>query len=37
MNVVTDDELIRRIESSLDSIRPYLEADGGYVKISGIS
>jgi Fe-S cluster biogenesis protein NfuA len=37
MNVVTDDELIRRIESSLDSIRPYLEADGGNVKITGIS
>ncbi len=27
------DELTRRIESSLDSIRPYLEADGGNVRV----
>ena len=27
------DELIRRIESSLDNIRPYLEADGGNVRV----
>lgn len=30
MNTV---ELTQRIEASLDSIRPYLEADGGNVKI----
>lgn len=34
MNVnTTSEELAQRIESSLDSIRPYLEADGGNVKI----
>jgi Fe-S cluster biogenesis protein NfuA len=27
------EELIRRIESSLDPIRPYLEADGGNVHV----
>ena len=27
------EELIGRIEASLDSIRPYLEADGGNVRI----
>ena len=27
------DELVRRIESSLDNIRPYLEADGGNVRV----
>jgi Fe-S cluster biogenesis protein NfuA len=26
-------DLIRRVEESLDSIRPYLEADGGNVKV----
>lgn len=29
-------ELIDKIESALDSIRPYLEADGGNVRIVGI-
>ncbi len=29
----TFEELIRRVESSLDNIRPYLEADGGNVKV----
>jgi Fe-S cluster biogenesis protein NfuA len=33
----TIEELARKIESSLDSIRPYLKADGGDVKISSIS
>ncbi len=27
------DELTRRIESALDGIRPYLEADGGNVRV----
>lgn len=30
---MADKELIDRIESALDNIRPYLEADGGDVKI----
>ena len=34
MNV---EELARKIESSLDSIRPYLQADGGNVKVSEIT
>jgi Fe-S cluster biogenesis protein NfuA len=29
--------LTQRIEASLDSIRPYLEADGGNVKITQIT
>lgn len=36
MNTTTDD-LTQRIEASLDSIRPYLEADGGNVKIKNIT
>ena len=35
MNTLTD--LTQRIEASLDSIRPYLEADGGNVKIQHIT
>jgi len=30
-------ELINRVETALNTIRPYLEADGGNVKILGIS
>lgn len=30
---MADQELIKRIESALDNIRPYLEADGGDVRI----
>ncbi len=33
----TIEELTRRIESSLNSIRPYLKADGGDVKINQIT
>ncbi len=33
----TVDDLTQRVEASLDSIRPYLEADGGNVKISQIT
>jgi Fe-S cluster biogenesis protein NfuA len=35
MNTLTD--LTQRIEASLDSIRPYLEADGGNVKIQQVT
>ena len=31
------EEITRKIEASLDSIRPYLEADGGNVKVSQIT
>ena len=31
------EELIQRIESSLDSIRPYLEADGGNARVIEIT
>lgn len=31
------EELVQRIEASLDGIRPYLEADGGNVKILEVS
>ena len=34
MNV---DELTKKIEASLDSIRPYLKADGGNVKVSEVT
>lgn len=33
----TLDEITRKIEASLDSIRPYLKADGGDVKINEIT
>jgi Fe-S cluster biogenesis protein NfuA len=33
----TYEELSKKIEASLDSIRPYLEADGGNVKVSEIT
>ncbi len=35
--MITTANLTQRIEESLDSIRPYLEADGGNVKILNIS
>lgn len=35
--IVTIEELTLRIEASLDSIRPYLEADGGNVRITEIT
>jgi Fe-S cluster biogenesis protein NfuA len=34
---VNVDELTKKIEASLDSIRPYLQADGGNVKVSEIT
>jgi len=33
----TVEELTRKIESSLDSIRPYLKADGGDVRVNHIT
>lgn len=36
-NTVNLDELTRKIETSLDSIRPYLKADGGDVKVNEIT
>ena len=33
----TLEELTQKIEASLDSIRPYLEADGGNVKINEVT
>jgi Fe-S cluster biogenesis protein NfuA len=29
--------LIKKVESAIDSIRPYLEADGGNVSVEGIT
>jgi Fe-S cluster biogenesis protein NfuA len=39
MNSTTlaNDELTGRIEASLDSIRPYLEADGGNIRVLEIT
>jgi Fe-S cluster biogenesis protein NfuA len=36
-NISTHEEITRKIEASLDSIRPYLKADGGNVKITEIT
>ena len=36
-NTVNLDELAKKIEASLDSIRPYLKEDGGNVKVSEIT
>lgn len=36
MNQVIDPELLGKIETALDNIRPYLEADGGNVKVLGL-
>jgi Fe-S cluster biogenesis protein NfuA len=36
-NISTQEEITRKIEASLDSIRPYLKADGGDVKINEIT
>lgn len=34
---IAQDDLISRIEASLDSIRPYLEADGGNIRVLEIT
>ena len=36
-NTVNLDELTQKIETSLDSIRPYLQADGGNVKVNEVT
>lgn len=36
-NTVSLDEITRKIEASLDSIRPYLKTDGGNVKVNEIT
>ena len=36
-NTVNIDEITRKIEASLDSIRPYLKLDGGDVKVNEIT
>jgi Fe-S cluster biogenesis protein NfuA len=33
----TPEELTQKVEASLNSIRPYLEADGGNVKVNEIT
>ncbi|MBY0434963.1 MAG: NifU family protein [Cyclobacteriaceae bacterium] len=35
--IITAEELAQRVESSLDNIRPYLEADGGNVRVLEIT
>lgn len=35
--MITYEELSSKIEASLNSIRPYLEADGGNVKVTEIT
>lgn len=35
--IATIEELTVKIEASLDSIRPYLEADGGNVRITEVT
>ncbi len=34
---VSKEEITNRVESALDSIRPYLEADGGNVRVRELS
>lgn len=35
--IATQTDLLQRIESSLDSIRPYLQADGGNIKVVAVT
>ena len=34
---MTTEEIIKKVENSLDSIRPYLKADGGDVRINELT
>lgn len=34
---MTPEEIIKKVENSLDSIRPYLKADGGDVRINELT
>ena len=36
-NTLENPQLMERVEKALDAIRPYLEADGGNVKVLGIT
>lgn len=36
-NTLTNPELLKKVDAALDGIRPYLEADGGNVKILEIT
>jgi Fe-S cluster biogenesis protein NfuA len=36
-NLIADPELQGRVEAALDTIRPYLEADGGNLRLLGIT
>jgi len=36
-HTVSKEEITNRVESALDSIRPYLEADGGNVRVLELS
>lgn len=36
-NTLTNSDLLLKVESALDNIRPYLEADGGNVRIIEIT
>ena len=33
MVIITDEKILNKIERALDEIRPYLEADGGDIKL----
>jgi Fe-S cluster biogenesis protein NfuA len=35
--IAVQNDLLQRIERSLDTIRPYLEADGGNIKVVGVT
>ena len=37
VHMITLEEITQKIETSLNSIRPYLEADGGNVKINEVT
>ena len=37
VTVHPNEELVNRVERALDQIRPYMEADGGNVKLLSIS
>lgn len=34
---MTTEEIIKKVENSLDSIRPYLKADGGDVRVNELT
>ena len=37
MGIITDKEILNKIEAALDEIRPYLEADGGNINLVEVS